>query len=872
MQSRVAADILSAAYDDIEVYRGVLRGELVDGVARVDSFDIATEVGDAGVKGSFGLVEGRTGSLDIRVRADSLVFLEPLIFRDASPTDIGLDQASRLDGTITASGRVTGSLQDWGGTGTVRVRSLLYDEFEIGEGRVDAAWAPDSLRLVVSMDSLRYGRRKLAAVRGDGTYVDGQGRVEADIRGLAGQRLRLEAAFEPQGAVVGLDVLDLKLGTRFGDWSLADTTRATVGRNGVWVDSLVLGRDPGPSQIRVSGAFPWRNPAADEVQEASLLVALDRIRIGEFLRVTQTDTVVGGVVTGELQVDGTALHPRLAGELSIDGFRYATASLDSVRAKVAYAERRAEGSMFGWQDGRSILTGRLNVPVDLRLTEVEDRWLDETMDARFRGDGVPAPLLLFLVPGLRDLGGRVDGELSVVGTPVSPDLQGSIRLVDGSAYFVPLGVAYRDVELTTQLAEGTMVELDGRFGTEHGSGRVQGTLDLATVTDPVLDLTLMVDQLDASGRRDVTAVVDGQAQLQGRYSRPVVSGDVFIVRGEMNLDEIWRQYQVIQLDTTLFRMLDTTQVLYRPEPGNPFLENLQITNTTLTTQSGFRLRSQELNVEVGGTVSLAVDRQSDDFRLTGTLEVIEGSYRLLARGVTGGRRFEIRDGTIEFVGTPGIDPNLDIEAAYRVRRAQGDPIDVIAQVTGTLQDPRVDLSSNSEIPMSDTELASYVLFGRAGAELTQAELDIASGGSLAVGLFRPVVSGVAASELQRVASSLGLPVDYVAFTLPEYGVSEYGAAWESGGGALGLFQDAQLEIGFDPAPNVSVIGSVRIPRTESNQSALRLFGARVEYRPWQTWTIEGYLEDQFARRPSFGPAEISDRKVLGLSLFREWGY
>lgn len=268
---------------------------------------------------------------------------------------------------------------------------------------------------------------------------------------------------------------------------------------------------------------------------------------------------------------------------------------------------------------------------------------------------------------------------------------------------------------------------------------------------------------------------------------------------------------------------------------------------------------------------MEVDRSTDDLRLTGTLEVAQGNYQLLARRVPGGRRFEIRDGTIEFVGTPGIDPNLNIEAAYRVRRAQGDPITVLAQVTGTLQDPRVQLSSDADVPMSETDLASFILFGRAGAQLTQAEMDVASEGlAVGLGLIRPAVSSLASTELQRVATSLGLPVDYVALSLPEYDVAQYRGAWEQSGG-LALLRNAQLEIGFDLAPNVSVIGSVRYTGQERS-SALRMFGARVEYRPWQTWTIEGFVEDQFARVPSFGAAEIADRKVLGLSLFREWGY
>ncbi|MFO7892483.1 MAG: translocation/assembly module TamB domain-containing protein [Longimicrobiales bacterium] len=868
--SRLSLDVLSARVDGVEVYRGTLRGGITSGLARVDSLMVATEVGDAEARGTFGLMEGRTGELDVSVRADSLVFLEPVLLPDAAPLDVDVEQAARIDGRINLDGRLTGSVAEWRTTATVGFRSFVYEQLHVGRGQVDVTWSPDSLLLDLDVDSLLHGNRRLASAQGSVRYEGDRGTVTLTAQGRETQRLMLESGFQPQGDVIRLRLRQLHLTTREGAWMLGDSARVTVGGSGFDTDSLVLVRDPAGARIRIMGVLPWRQPAADEVQEASLSIDLEDVQIGEFLRATQTDTLVGGIVTGKARVTGTALEPELQSRVDIRSFSYGTAVLDSVHAEVAYSDRVLDGSFEGWRDRATILTGGVRVPVELALAEQDERLLDRSMSVTARANGMPAELLTFFIPGLRDLRGQLYGEMAVVGTPVDPDLQGEVELREGSAYFEPLEVGYSRVQANARMAEGSEVELEAELATSSGRGRIRGTLDLVEPRDPVFDLEVVAERLDATRRRDVTAVVDGVARLRGRYTRPVVSGSLTIVRGEMNLDEVWRQYQVVQLDTTLFQMLDTTQVSYRPESESPFLENLRVTNTTLRTDRNFWLRSQELNVEVGGSLALEVDRQSDDFRLTGTLQVVDGNYQLLARGLPSGRRFEIREGTIEFVGTPGINPNLEIEAAYRIRPAQGEPIDVIASVTGTLQDPRVALTSETEVPMSETDLASYILFGRASAELTQAQLDATSGGALAAGLFSPMLSGAASSGIQQVASSLGLPVDYVAFSLPEYG-----GLRQQAGGPTSLFGNAQIEVGFDPAPNVSVIGSVRLPsgtETEGQVSTLRLFGARVEYRPWQTWTIEGYIEDQFARRPSFGISEISDRKVLGLSFFREWGY
>ncbi|MGK7310698.1 MAG: translocation/assembly module TamB domain-containing protein [Candidatus Longimicrobiales bacterium M2_2A_002] len=871
IEGDLSLDVLSATVDGVEIYRGALRGSVSDALARVDSLSFSTEVGELSASGSFGFVEERPGELAFEVMADSLVFLEPLFFGDRPPLDVGMEEANRIDGRVTASGRLTGSVPAWRVSGTTRIRSFVFDQLKLGRGSLDVVWQPDSLWADASLEALEYGDRRLSSAEGTVQYAAGRGVVSARVRGRRGQALEIESAFQPQGDVADLNLRRLRLATRDGEWTLRDTAEVTVGGAGFWVDSLTVVREPTDARIRVAGVLPWRQPEADEVQEASLTLDLDRVPVGEILRVTQSDTLVDGLVTGTVEVTGTALRPRLDARLDARSFRYGGAVLDSARSRVSYEDRVIDGTVSGWDDGSAIVTGRIHVPIDLALTPMEHRLLDQPMDVTFEADGMSAGLLAFLTPGFRDLGGRVQGRMAILGTTVDPDLEGQLQLMDGSAYFDPLAVAYRDVQLTARMNEGTAVEVEASLSTRNGRGRIQGTLDLEEPSDPRFDLTVEARRLDATRRRDVTAIVDGLAQLRGRYTRPVVTGDVRIIRGEMNLDEIWRQHQIVQLDTTLFQVMDTTEISYRPTPENPFLRNLRVTNMEVTMRRNFWLRSEELAMEVGGTISVEIDRRADDLRLTGTLNVVEGSYELLAQTPAGGRRFSIRSGTIEFVGTPGIDPNLNIEAVYRVRRPQGEPLNVVARVSGTLQDPRVALTSDAEIPMSETDLASYILFGRAGAELTQSELDAAStGGLLAAGLFRPVVTGGLSTLTQEGLTSLGIPVDYVSLSLPEYGVSEYGSAYDQSGPA-GIFQNAQIEVGFDPTSNVSVIGSVRFRGAET-ESALRLFGARVEYRPWETWTIEGYIEDQFARTPSFGSSEIADRKVLGITLFREWGY
>lgn len=429
----------------------------------------------------------------------------------------------------------------------------------------------------------------------------------------------------------------------------------------------------------------------------------------------------------------------------------------------------------------------------------------------------------------------------------------------------------------------TQLNVEATLRTASGSAEIRGVLDLDQPRDPGFDLELRARQLDATRRRDVVAVADGTVRLRGRYSAPVVSGSVRFTEGELNLGEILRQYRIVQLEPWFYEVFDTTSLAFRPPQGTPFLENMRVSDASITLQRGFWLRGPELNVEVAGALGLEYDRRAEDLRLSGSLEAVRGTYELrvlqnaefrLLRELPG-RRFDIRSGTIEFVGTPGIDPNLDIDATYRLRRAQGESIDVVAQLAGTLQSPRVRLTSESDLPISESDLASYIIFGRSLSELSQRESDVLSSQTDRAGAFimdavvAPTVSGLASSTFQSV-----LGVDYVAFTMAPQdwqvaNLDSYNALW----------QEAQLELGMyafrgGVAGDVFLIGTLRPPGGPAAENRLltSLGGVRAEWRFRPTWTSEFYFEDQFARTPSFGLQEIEDRKVLGLSLFRDWAY
>jgi hypothetical protein len=121
---------------------------------------------------------------------------------------------------------------------------------------------------------------------------------------------------------------------------------------------------------------------------------------------------------------------------------------------------------------------------------------------------------------------------------------------------------------------------------------------------------------------------------------------------------------------------------------------------------------------------------------------------------------------------------------------EGEEIPVIAKITGTLLAPKLSLESTQRPPLSETELVSYLMFGKPSFSL--------SGGNSAQGTEQlaklqtavSYLSSALSSELQRtLISDLGVPIDYIEIRPGE--VSSGGPA-----GTSGVAQVAQLAAGW----------------------------------------------------------------------------
>jgi translocation and assembly module TamB len=568
-----------------------------------------------------------------------------------------------------------------------------------------------------------------------------------------------------------------------------------------------------------------------------------------------------GHVDLSLTVLGPAENPTLDALFQIRDPVYGALALQRLSGSITYRDRISDFRVDAWDGERNVLSAVGTLPLDLALVDVERRALDVPMDVRISAESLPASIALAYFGTLEDVAGTISADLRIAGTSRDPQPSGTVTLSNGAWTISALGVRHSGIDGELGLRPDRSVDV--RFGTSIGGrSTVTGTVTMVPLANPTLDLQVTLDRFQAVSRRDIETMLSGSFTVSGEYELPFAEGSLRVEEGTLYVDEFVRNAAVVDLrDPSLFTdgfAVDTTVFVTQPilaDLRNPFLDNLRV-DIDLSVPRNLWLRSREMNVEMGGDLIVRYDRAVGDLVLVGDLQALRGSYQVL------GRTFEVDGGTVSFLGQPGVNPSLGIQALSRVRRREGDRLEIRATVTGTLVQPLVTLSS-TEQGISQSDLVSYLLVGVPGGEFTAAGSDALGQGA---------VSGVGTYLVGQVGSQLGT-------TLAQGIGFDYFAI--SQGDVLGdqnYLETAQFEVGRYIGDDVFVVLLLSCPSNPTGSvasecGAQNFFrGVRVELAITEEVFVEGFFEDRLLRGSGALAQTGLGSRIVGFLVFRDWGY
>jgi translocation and assembly module TamB len=692
----------------IERLAGELRGYPVSASGRVAVQGKQVEIDDLRLASGSNrvAVSGRVGErldLGFELDAPELAALYPGL-------EGSVQGRGRLAGTLEAPA-VEASLQATGagfaGLGAEHAELVLDWGGVDGSGRLSAGG--------VELPGVRFEQ---VALELDGSQDSHALRVE-----LAGPIL--DAALDAQGGLAGGDWVGSLRSLRLdnpdlGEWRLREPATLRLGPEQARSGRLCMVQD-GAALCSEGG---WAAQTGLDLEGS--LRDLDLARIETFL-------AAGMMVKGKLAADwrarGTLEQPRIEAQVRPSDGRIRFDEDEEVPLALAYRDVRLD---FAFADDRGNASlgfelapnGRASGSLRLGPAGADGRALDGRLDADFPD----LALLSGVLPGVRDLAGRLEAGLRVSGTTERPQLSGQVRLREGRAEVPDVGITLENLELAVDGTPEEPLRVTASLRSGDGNLSLEGTVDLAAEPGPSVDLALSGSDFQAVRLPEARVLVSPDLRLSG--------AEPYRLRGTLRIPEA--DIELKELPQGSVSVSDDAVVIEQGQPRAEPTAASRMIDVDVRVELGDAVRFEGfgLSTRLAGSVEASVDQRGT--LVDGRIELVDGRYKAY------GQDLSIDRGRLVFAGPPGR-PELDVRA---VRVSRDGSVRAYLSVTGPASRPQVRVHSEPALP--EAEALAYLLTGRGldqagnddGIDITNAALSL----------------GLSRSEplLQDLSSRLGL--------------------------------------------------------------------------------------------------------------------
>ncbi|MEX2182343.1 MAG: translocation/assembly module TamB domain-containing protein [Gemmatimonadaceae bacterium] len=813
--------------------------ELEPGGIRVDTIAVEGPAGRISARGRLSRDPALRDSLRFVVTVDSIALLQGFL-----PDSLRAAWADSLGGSGRLSGVALGSLDSLDVRAELTVDDLRAGTTAVGHLRADLLLdgVPKATHGLATIDAtaLVLGGVPIARLSAEATVRD-PAWADVSLRLVAGDTLRATARadvhYMGDSLRIQLDSLDAT--TPDAAWALHRQAVLFVGPDRIALDSLdVRSTDGGQFLLamRLASAGP-----------ITLTAHASQVPLAHARFTGRLPAGIDGRVSIDADVTGTRAAPVMIVTAALDSARVDGHIAPALAFTGEYADRSAEVTVRGQMAGREsfLVTGAL--PLDLRLESLplRQRLADGSLYARLVADGSPLAGLQTLLPAIGELRGAFDADVQVTGEWDNLEPRGYLLVRDG-AFSVPvLGTGFRELDMDIALAPDSIVIHQARLSDERStrdSASVEG-LVVRTAEGWRADVRTTARSLRViDDPRVAEADVSWQLHLVGPLDALVLTGDVTVPNANLIIGAQRRQILVLAEE----EVEDNIAARYAP----------RLDGVRIRLGNEVRLRSPEANVQLTGTVVVAGTLDEPDVR--GDIYATRGTYRLDLGLLQ--RTFQVDSGRVQMNGPLSVSPSLDIQTSYVVRQAERDDVRIGARLTGTLEQPRLVLSSaDLGTTATETELISYLLFGAPSFAL---DGQSASAVRLATAALVPSLGGAAERALGgRIPFISELQVTTVA------GDSPRDFTLNSFEGLLNSFAlTAGTQIGTDSYLRLS--GGVCRGENRAAQSLPAWFGVAAEYIPVEKWSAQVSLSP--GSSPCNRIGTFTQIYQFGLDLFRDW--
>ncbi|MEC3949071.1 translocation/assembly module TamB domain-containing protein [Sphingobium sp. HWE2-09] len=618
--------------------------------------------------------------------------------------------AGGLDGQLSVSGPVTGYI-DFKPVGTnqqVQLKLAANDAsfegptiIEVRRGTLDGTILLDPSGTTVNATAqargLRVGGVLLGRFAANAQLVDGRGKVTGS---LSGQRGRL---FDLQGeAQVEPDRIRLSAGGTIDKRSIRLTRPAVLTRadDGWRLSPATIAYAGGSLQLagELGGAATHIEARMQKLPLALLDIAYDNLGLGGMATGSLSYAQPrGGLPTGKAEL-------RIRG-LSRSGLSLSSRPVDVGVNAVLTGERLATRMVFV-ADGKTI--GQAQALLNPLGTEggLATRLNRAPFFAQLRFNGTADTLWRLTGVEIVDIAGMVGVSADMRGTLGQPIITGTFATDDATINSSVTGMRLKGVKARGRFS-GAQLVISSFAATAQNSGAVSGTgrFTFNGIAGVGMDLSLQADNATLLDRDDIAATVTGPVTLRSDGVGGTIGGDLVLNKSRFTMGRAAAVAQIPELKVVeVNRRGDEIE---RPRTNVPWALAIKARARNRLTVTGLGLDSEwRADLDIGGTVTSPA--------IAGRAQLVRGGYEFA------GRRFELREGRIQFDGKTPVNPTLDIDA-----EADVNDLNATIHVGGTGLKPDITFTSVPALPQD--ELLSRILFGTSITNLSAPEaLQLAS--------------------------------------------------------------------------------------------------------------------------------------------------
>ena len=346
-------------------------------------------------------------------------------------------------------------------------------------------------------------------------------------------------------------------------------------------------------------------------------------------------------------------------------------------------------------------------------------WHDQQLALKINGDLKDLLIVKYLLEDVGSFKGAMNVALQGTGTLGKPQVSGGATLSSAILVIDSLGIQLEQLNLNLD-SRNDGLRLTG--SAVSGEGKVELLGDLAFNDIANWEANIRVNGTRFEALHQPEAVILISPDLQARIAPPAIH-----LNGELHIP--YARLQPRDLGKQTGRSSDV--IIMDSKTSAPPEERWQVySQVRLSLGNDVEINGFGLKGDLLGTVDLK-DKPKQVTRAQGTLSIERGTYEAF------GRTLDIERGQLLFSGGPVDNPGLDFRASRTIK-------DVIAgiKVSGTLKKP--DLTLFSDPTMSESDIISYISFGRPMSQVGEGggsavDSGLIAGGNLLGGMLGSAV-------------------------------------------------------------------------------------------------------------------------------------